>query len=287
MQRRLGRGLESLLSGGETGPEASGPDRIELQRIRPNPFQPRRTFDAKELEELSASIRSHGLLQPVVVRRVGDGFELVAGERRWRAARMAGLSEIPAVIRSEVPDGEMLELALVENVQRRDLDPMERAAGYRALQENLGLSQDEVAFKVGLQRTTVANHLRLLELPQPAQDAVRKGLIDMGHARALLGLPKEADRLRLLEATIREELSVREVERRVREAQSPAAKPLRPASPPLPPWAQELEARLRERYATKTSVKLQSAFRGQIAFDFSTREDLERLMQLLAPRTTL
>lgn len=285
MQRRLGRGLGSLLSGGETAPST---DRIELHRIRPNPFQPRQSFDPGDLEELTASIRTHGVLQPVVLRRVSDGFELVAGERRWRAARLAGLKEIPAVVRPEVRDDEMLELALVENVQRRDLDPIERGQGYHALQEKLGLTQDQVAAKVGLQRTTVANHVRLLELPRAAQDAVRKGLIDMGHARALLGLASEGERLRLLETVIREELSVREVERRVRGAQPAAKPPSRPEGQSrLPPWAQELESRLRDRYATKVTLKLQPGFRGQITLDYADRSDLERLIQLLAPRPTL
>lgn len=285
MQRRLGRGLGSLLTGGEA-PTATAPDRIAVHRIRPNPFQPRKTFRQEELEELTASIRAHGVLQPVVVRPSGEGFELVAGERRWRAARLAGLQEIPATVRAEVSDGEMLELALVENVQRRDLDPLEKAEGYRALQESLGLNQDQVAAKVGLQRTTIANHLRLLELPGPAQEAVRKGLLDMGHARALLGLPTEAERLRLLEETLREDLSVREVERRVREAQprGEATKKV-PAAPP--PWAQDLENRLRERLAAKVAVQVRSGFRGQIHVDFADREDLERLMELLVPRRTL
>src|SRR5262249_13839390 len=156
--------------------------------IRPNPFQPRRHFDEASLSDLAQSLKTHGVLQPIVVRTSPAGFELIAGERRWRAARIAGLARLPALIRTEVSDREMLELALVENLQREDLDAIERAQGFRAMIQSLSLTQEQVAERVGIQRASVANHLRLLDLPAPVQDAVSKGLLSMGHAKAILAL---------------------------------------------------------------------------------------------------
>jgi ParB family chromosome partitioning protein len=283
MERRLGRGLGSLLS----QPAATeAPHEVELRRIRPNPNQPRRTFDPDALEELRNSIREHGVLQPIVLRPAGEGYELVAGERRFRASRLAGRDTIPAVIR-QVTDEQMLELALVENVQRSDLDAMEKARGFQALQTQLGLSQDQVAARVGLQRATVANHLRLLELPGAVQEAVRNGLLGMGHARALLGLPDAKAQLDLAERIAREELSVRAVERMVRErvaapavsAPSPAAGP----KPAAPPWTRELERRIQERLGTRIRVTSDEACRGQIVIDFYERADLDRILAVIGP----
>jgi ParB family chromosome partitioning protein len=286
MEKRLGRGLGSLLG------EPRGREdllEIELDRIEPNPFQPRKTLDPAGLEELTESIRSHGILQPIVVRNKGAGFELIAGERRWRAARLAGLRQVPAVIRDGVSDQDMLELALVENVQRRDLDPIERAQGFQALQEALGLTQEQVAERVGLKRSTVTNHLRLLELPQPVQDAVARGLVGMGHARALLGLTSERDRLRLLEQAVREDLSVREVERRVRSRSGGGAggraelAEKAPTEPARPAWAASLEQRMRETLGTKVTLQAQSEAKGRIVIDYYSREALDRLLEVLAP----
>ncbi|MBM3988030.1 MAG: ParB/RepB/Spo0J family partition protein, partial [Planctomycetes bacterium] len=185
MERRLGKGLSSLLGGRVEGATSQ---ELALALIDPNPFQPRVTMDPAGLEELRDSISNHGILQPIVVRKLDGRYQIISGERRWRAARLAGLERIPAVLREVVSDNEMLELALVENVQRRDLDPLERARGFKALMEGLGITQEAVAIKVGLKRATVANHMRLLELPEKVQQAVGKGLLSMGHARALLGL---------------------------------------------------------------------------------------------------
>src|SRR5690349_1399663 len=169
MERRLGKGLGSLLGEQETPRDSM---ELELELIQPNPFQPRKSMDAAGLEELRDSILQHGVLQPVVVRpSEGGRFQLIAGERRWRAARLAGLRRIPALVKEQVSDAGMLELALVENVQRRDLDPLERAHGYKAMMDQLALTQDAVAAKVGLKRSTVANQLRLLDLPGKAQEA--------------------------------------------------------------------------------------------------------------------
>ena len=289
MQKRLGRGLGSLLR--EPGPQDQATE-VEIASIRPNPQQPRKTFRPEALDELKASIQNHGVLQPIVVRPIQDGFELIAGERRFRAAQLAGLKRIPAVVR-QVRDDELLELALVENVQRQDLDPIEKAEGYRDLMERLDLTQEQVAAKVGLQRPTVANHLRLLELPEPVREALAQGLVSMGHARALLGLQGDRERVELLEAIVREQLSVREVEQRVRGAQGGAKpKPASPASPkpetPAPekalPWVQEIEHRLRDALGTKVAFHSNEECQGRIAIEFFDRPTLERLLSLLAPK---
>ena len=294
MEKRLGRGLGSLLSRPEVD---EGNREISLRRIRPNPFQPRKAVDAEDLKLLRDSIASHGVLQPVVVRRLGDDYELIAGERRWRAARLAGLESVPAVVRGGVSDGEMLELALVENVQRRDLNPIEKAEGYRGLMDSLGITQEAVAAKVGLRRSTVANHVRLLELPAEVREAVGKRALSMGHARALLGLPVREDRISLMRETIAEDLSVREVERRVRANLGRIPRPqgedrkeaagAEASSGDVPPWARELEDRLRQSLETRVELVHGPGFRGKIMIDYFDRDQLERLIQRLAPAPTV
>ncbi len=288
-ERRLGRGLGSLL--GTEVPGASGSDvrEVPLDLIRANPHQPRRIFDPSAMDELAESIRQHGVLQAIVVRPQGDGYELVAGERRTRAARAAGLSTIPATVRADVSDAQMLELAMVENVQRQDLDPIERARGYRQMAEQLGLTQEQVADRVGLKRASVANHVRLLELPEAAQAAVQSGLVSMGHARALLGLTRPERILDLVERIAREGLSVREVESMVRSESRPrgssSSAVLTPAG--SPPWIRELEQRMEEHLGTKVSLRNQPGFRGQVVIDYFNRSDLDRICQILAPKTLL
>lgn len=294
MERRLGRGLGSLLGNTAANPETPAAARQELAQelrldeIRPNPQQPRTVFDPGPLEELRDSIRNHGVLQPVVVRRTARGYELIAGERRWRGARLAGLERIPAVVKDDISDSEMLELALVENVQRRDLDAMEKARGYQGMIDALGLTQDQVAQKVGLKRSTVANHLRLLELPERAQAAIREGLITMGHARALLGLSDETLILTILAKVAREGLSVRQTETLVREAAggSTSNEPEKTVTPAAP-WIVELQDRMREHLGTKVQLHNRKGYRGQITIDYYGREDLDRLLGVLAPRETL
>ena len=286
MERRLGRGLGALLSDGSDLDERTSRE-LPLDRIRPNPQQPRRRFDTEAIEELAESIRTHGILQPVVVRQVDRGYELISGERRWRAARRAGLSGIPAVIREGVGDAEMLELALVENVQREDLDPLERAQGYRSMMSTLGITQEEVASKVGLKRASVANHLRLLELPDEAQDALRRGLIDMGHARALLGLRRRGAILKLLGVVVRRELSVREVERRVREelARAEGGAGARAGARRRPPaWVGEVEGRMRESLGAKVSIQNKPGYKGRVVIEYFNRKELDRICERLAPK---
>jgi ParB family chromosome partitioning protein len=223
------------------------------------------------------------------VRARGDSYELVSGERRLRAFRELGRTLIPAILRPDVSDAEMLELALVENLQRRDLDPIERASGYRKMMEQLGLTQEQVADKVGLQRPTVANHLRLLELPEPAQQALAKGLIQMGHARALLGCKSSEQVQKLLEKAVRDDLSVREVEALVRVRTSPTGQSAEPVKVVVPqaPWVRDLEDRMRDHLGTKVQLKNGPGYRGQIVIEYFQREDLERLSEILAPRERL
>jgi len=284
MERRLGRGLGSLLSS-EPVPQEPRAE-ILIAKIRPNPFQPRRTFAPEALAELEASIRAHGVLQPVVVRSAPGGYELIAGERRWRAAQAVGLKALPAVVRDNVSDQAMLELALIENLQRSDLDPIEKALGFRQLIDQ-GLTQDQVAEQVGLQRSSVANFLRLLELSATVQKTITEGLLTMGHARALLGIAEKARQEELCALAIRKGLSVREVEVRVRELQGRTTEKVKALSPPPPPWVREMEAKIRSHLGTKVQVKNGEGYQGSIVLEYHGREDLDRLYALLAPRKTL
>lgn len=285
MERRLGKGLGSLL-GGKVDEAAS--QELALSLIDPNPFQPRVTMDPAGLEELRDSISNHGVLQPIVVRKMAGRYQIVSGERRWRAARLAGLERIPAVQREVVSDNEMLELALVENVQRRDLDPLERARGFKALMEGLGITQEAVAVKVGLKRATVANHLRLLELPEKVQQAVGKGLLSMGHARALLGLSTPEQIEGLMEQCVRKDLSVRDIERLVRDqAQRTAGVETTTEVEPTPPWIAQIERRLGDALGTKVTITADKDYTGQIRVQFFDKDQLNRLIDRLAPQAQL
>lgn len=303
MERRLGRGLGSLLgtpSVASDKPDANisvshsrgepATDEIALERIRPNPFQPRKEFAEAALDELAQSIKAHGLLQPLVVRPVPGGFELIAGERRWRACKRLGKQSVPVVVR-QVDDAQMLELALVENVQRQDLNAIERAEGYQRMIEQLHLTQDQVAGKVGLQRSTIANHVRLLELPAVVQQGLAQGLVSMGQARAMLGLADPQKQLALMERMVREDLSVRQVEQFVREAVKTSAPTSSVQSDvklvPVAPWVRDLEARMREHLGTKVRIQNSPGYRGQIVIEYFQREDLERVMEILAPKGKL
>lgn len=285
----LGRGLGSLMnSAGSDGSEET-PRVLPITRIRPNPNQPRKVFESSALETLRDSIQAHGVLQPICVRQVDGAFEIVSGERRWRAARLAGLGEIPVVVREDVDDALNLELALIENLQREDLDPIEKARAFQQMVQDLGLTQEQVAKKVGLQRSTVANHLRLLDLPEEVQDALVQGLITMGHAKALLSVGDEAQAKKLLAKVVREELSVRDAERLARpDTVRPPAPPKAPKatdeeSERLPAWAQALEDRIRRTLGSKVTLTVSKDYRGQLQLAFQDRAQLERIVQALAP----
>lgn len=281
MERRLGRGLGALLS--ESEPREKSTE-VEIGSIRPNPFQPRRRFDPSALEELRDSIQAHGILQPIALRRRADGYELIAGERRWRAARLAGLTRIPAVVRDDVSDQQMLELALVENVQRQDLDPIERARAFTKLCKVLGLTQEQVADRVGLKRPTVTNLIRLLELPEPVQALVSDGHLSQGHARAILAVEGDLARTEVARQAIAGGWSVRATEQRAKSARPPArASTAGDVPSPSPAWITTLEDRLQTSLGTKVTIKNQREFQGQISLQYFNRADLERLIAILAP----
>ncbi|MCA9001922.1 MAG: ParB/RepB/Spo0J family partition protein [Planctomycetes bacterium] len=290
----LGRGLDSLIAQGTEDEGASGQREIAITQIRPNPMQPRKVFESSHLEDLRNSIENHGVLQPICVRKVEGGFEIISGERRWRAARLAGLRTMPVVVRDQVSNSEMMELALVENLQRQDLDPIEKAQGFAEMVESLGLTQEQVAAKVGLKRSTVTNHLRLLELDQEVQEALVSGLITMGHARALLAVPGDSKEAKKALATIvRDELSVRQTERMVKGgAPAPAAsKPVTASEvqgrDKPEAWVQDLERRMRERLGLRVELNVRKGYKGHIQLHFGGRDELEALVERLAPKDTI
>ncbi len=278
----LGRGLDVLL--GQAPPAATptlppvGSTEIPLERIRPNPQQPRSTFDPEGIAELAASIQRHGLLQPIVVSRAGDGYEVVAGQRRVLAARVAGKTTIPAVIRDDVRD--RLELALVENLQRTDLNAIETARAYKLLMETYDLTQEQLAERVGKSRSHVANMLRTLSAPQPLQDAVMEGTITEGHLRALLPLPL-SDALQALATVLGKQLSVRDAEALVRKmVRTPRRGRSRPRPRGSDPELAQVTSDLRAALGTKVEV-LRGRRGGRIVIDYYSDDDFERLHELL------
>ena len=273
----LGRGLASLIPQRE--PAGGGPVEIPLSRIRRNPYQPRQKVEQETLAQLAASIAEHGVIQPILVTETLDGYQLVAGERRVRAAQLAGLERIPAVIR-QLADHAQLELALVENLQRADLNPLEEAQAYRQLIDEFGVTQEQLAARFGRARSTVANTLRLLETDPRVQAAVRDGLITEGHARALAGLPAH-QQAQLLEIVVARDLSVRQAEelaRRLRDPGSndPKRRPARTTDPDL----ERVEEDLRRSLGTKVSLS-RSRRGGLIVIEFYSDEELGRLYERL------
>jgi ParB family chromosome partitioning protein len=254
--------------------------RLEVSKIRPNPRQPRQSFDDAALEELAKSLRAEGLLQPVVVRPLPDEhFELIAGERRWRAAQRAGIHRIPAVIR-DVPDEKLLELALIENLQREELNAIEEAEAYRILVDDLNLTHGDVAERVGKQRTTIANALRLLNLPDVVKQMVRGRLISMGHARALLALEDRKTIEALAQRIIAEGLSVRDVESRAKRPEGSAPRSGRPPKP-VDPNVEAAETALQRVLGTKVRIGGNGKI-GKVEIHYHSAEELQRIYQLIA-----
>ena len=277
-RQALGRGLEALIPLAKGEP---GIVEIPLVEIRPSPFQPRKRFDDKKLDELAASIRAQGILSPVIVRQIPGGYELVAGERRLRAAERAGLERIPAVVR-EMSNAEMLEVALIENVQREDLNPIEEAEVYRRLVEEFGLTQEEMAARVGKDRASVANTLRLLKLPHPIREDLIEGAMSAGHGRALLGLEGRDFQLKAREAVIRRGLSVRATELLVKRLKNGPAAQDRTIRRKAPGLAQA-EEQLRRTLATKVRI-IRRGQRGRIEVEFYSEDDLDRLVRKICSR---
>ena len=280
-RKALGRGLNALLRTVET--TTAGLEQVALDQIDPNPFQPRRSFPADKLKELADSIRASGLVQPVLLRRSGGRYQLIAGERRWRAARQAGLAVIPAVLR-EIGDRDALELTLTENLLREDLNPLEAAQGYAALQQKHGLSHEEIAEHLGLDRSTVTNTLRLLRLPPEVQQMIVEGAISAGHARALLSLDSAAAQLRLAKLTVKQGLSVRQVENLATVHGSKPAKKL--AAKEAPKLDANLRAAVLEMERTLgTRVKVRGdEKRGKIEISYFSADDLNRIYEWIVKK---
>jgi ParB family chromosome partitioning protein len=289
----LGRGLNALIpkqprievsikgdslgrDTGEIGIIAS----VDVARVQTNPFQPRTDFDQSALEELKQSIVEKGVIQPITVRRVPEGYQIVSGERRLRAAQLARLKQIPAYIINVATDEEMLELALIENIQREHLNPIEIATAYQRLMDECQLSQEAIAHKVGKERSTVTNFIRLLKLPTKIQDGLRKGKIQMGHARALINVPSEKTQLRVFDRIVDDGWSVRKVEDFARI--SGKSTPKTSKAPQNSPTSntQNAEAKLRELLGTKVSVRSKGAGRGEIVVEYYSLDDFDRLMEL-------
>ena len=293
-RRALGRGLSSLLP---TRPSGNAPNHYEnagqatamasdgnglmmlpIERIEPNPTQPRQHFDTVQLNELASSIASNGVIQPLVVRRKGDGFELVAGERRWRAAKMAGLTEVPVVVQ-EIADDKVLEIALIENIQRADLNPIETAQAFSRLVRELNLSHEEVGQRTGKERATITNFLRLLKLPEDLQQMVAEGRLTMGQGKALLGLETEDQQRQLAKKAMQLGLSVRAVEKMVQNVMSPpepaAAVPQAPVDPNVAAAIEEFERVL----GTRVRIIATTENRGRIEIEYYSQTDLQRIYE--------
>jgi ParB family transcriptional regulator, chromosome partitioning protein len=253
---------------------------VDVEKIHPNPFQPRSDFDKASLEDLSRSILEKGVIQPVTVRRINGEYQLISGERRLRAAQHAGLARIPAYVIEVQDEGELLELALIENIQRDELNAIEIAHAYRRLVDERSLTQDEVAQKVGKDRTTVSNFLRLLRLPEKIKDGLRRGLISMGHARALIAVPDERLQLRLYKRIVESGLSVRKIEELTKGTPPTRKRSKHSASSEF----QSIEERLRIALGTKVKVRGKKGGGGEIVVEYYNLDDLDRLLDLLASR---
>jgi ParB family chromosome partitioning protein len=285
-RKRLGKGLSALL--GEQAVEAamtgSGVTQVPVSRITPNRFQPRHTFEPEAIADLAASIAQKGVLQPLIVREAGDGgWEIVSGERRWRAAQQAGLSSVPVIVR-QVDERDLLEIALIENLQREDLDAIEEATGYRRLIDDFGATQAELAEHLGRSRPAVANALRLLDLPDAVQAMIRQGRLSAGHGRALLGLENRRRMPELAREVADRGLSVRQLERRVKRENGGAKRVAEPArSAELE--RQRIEGELQRALGTRVAVRASARGKGRIEISFYSLEDFEGLVErLLAAR---
>jgi ParB family chromosome partitioning protein len=278
----LGKGLSALIPDAPE-PAPRSPVEIEIDRLSPNDFQPRAHVDDGRLQDLARSITSNGVIQPIVVRKVGERFQIIAGERRWRAAKLAGLVRVPIVVREVAPGQEksLLETALIENIQREDLNPIEEALAYRRLTDQFELTQEDIATAVGKDRATVANVLRLLKLPDDVRAEVASGALSMGHARALLSLGDQADQRRMARDVITRNLSVRETESMVRPMAEGAKLPSAAApSKPVDVHTRAAEDRLRLTFGTRVRI-VRKGPRGRIEIDFGSEEELIRIYEQL------
>lgn len=281
----LGKGLSALIP--DVTESRAAPIDADIDRLAPNDFQPRGHADEKRLQDLAQSIKSNGVIQPIVVRRAGDRFQIIAGERRWRAAKLAGLPRVPIVVRDVAPGREqsLLEMALVENIQRENLNPIDQALAYRRLSDEFQLTQEDIAAAVGKDRASVANFVRLLRLPDEVRAEVASGTLSMGHARALLALANEADQRRTAREVISRQLSVRETETLVKKIVE-HGRPARDAAPakPIDVHTRAAEDRLKLLLGTKVRI-VRRGSRGRIEIDFVSEDELIRIYERLTDKS--
>lgn len=281
--KRLGRGLDALIPSLDVKEDDKVID-VSLKELRPNPYQPRKTFSDESIDELATSIKEHGVIQPIIVRKVLRGFEIIAGERRFRASGVAGLSTIPAVVR-DFTDQQVMEIALIENIQREDLNAIEVAIAYQSLVDQFSLTQEELSVKVGKSRSHIANFLRLLQLPEEIKNNVSRGTLSMGHARALVGIQNEKLQKELSDLTIRHHWSVRELEEMIQKTNEKAEKEVKAKAKKRDPFISQLEDQLRETFKTTVKVK-HNKNKGKIEFSYYNEDDLERLLSLLQVKSS-
>ena len=280
MAKGLGKkGINAFFTNIEAGKEETVQE-ISLQELRPNPYQPRKTFQQEAIDELKESILEHGILQPLVVRKSIKGYEIVVGERRFRAAKEAKLASVPAVVR-ELTEQQMMELAVLENLQREDLNPIEEGLAYQTLMEKLKFTQEEVAKRLGKSRPHVANHIRLLSLPAKIQELISEGKISMGHGRALLGLRQKAKLPALVDKIIQESLNVRQLEKIIQHLNENVPRETKKPEKKKDVFIQEREHSLRERFGTTVNIK-KSKNKGKIEIEFFSEDDLERILEMLS-----
>jgi ParB family transcriptional regulator, chromosome partitioning protein len=274
LAKGLGKGLGALIQN-----EEEQVQEVSVKDLRPNPYQPRKVFDQKAIDELKESIQEHGILQPIVARKSIKGYEIVLGERRFRAASEAGLKTVPVIVK-DYSEQKMMEVALIENLQREDLNPVEEAQAYEKLIEHLQLTQEELASRVGKSRPHIANHIRLLQLPNPVLELLSNGMITMGHGRALLGLKKKSKMQQVVQRITDEGLNVRQLEKLIQDINMNVSRGTKKKAPQNNVFFKEKESSLRDRFGTSVSIK-KSKRKGKIEIEFFSQDDLERILDLL------
>ncbi|CAN7363668.1 ParB/RepB/Spo0J family partition protein [Peribacillus frigoritolerans] len=279
MAKGLGKGLNALFNSGEISKDEIVRE-IKLRELRPNPYQPRKSFRLEAIEELKQSIMEHGILQPIIARKSIKGYEIVAGERRYRAAKEADLKTVPVVVR-ELSEQQMMELAILENLQREDLNPIEEAAAYQTLLEKLEFTQEQLANRLGKSRPHIANHVRLLSLPEGIRRYISDGEISMGHGRALLGLKKKEMLKPVANKVLKEGMNVRQLEQYIHQLNDTVSRETKPKKQEKKDiFIKQRETSLRERLGTSVTIK-QSKKKGKIEIEFFSKEDLERILNLI------
>ncbi len=280
----LGKGLNAFFSNVEVEKDEFIRE-INIAECRPNPYQPRKIFEQEAIEELKQSIEEYGILQPLIVRKTIKGYEIVVGERRFRAAKEAKLDTVPVVIR-ELTEQQMMEMAVLENLQREDLTPIEEAAAYQMLMGKLKITQEELSKRLGKSRPHIANHVRLLSLPAKIQELITEGKISMGHGRALLGLRKKESITKVVEKVLKDGLNVRQLEQLIQELNEHVSRETKKPVPEKDIFIKEQESSLCERFGTKVQIK-QTKDKGKIEIEFFSKEDLERILDMLDTKQEL